>query len=488
MRPHAPSSRAYFRIRISAIDASFAVLSPLVALALRDAPVLSDRSYSLYLYWTCCAFFSLISFSFFRLEHRGARYFSVDDIFDIVKAVVVAELLTATVLFSFTRLEGIPRSTLFIHSLILAAALIAARTMAHLFEYEQKRAYRRPTKTKYAIVIASNYLSSAFIKWLETNDIEPKHVLAILDDSEEMIGRRISGVQVLGSPLEIKQTVDEFVVHGVNVDEVIVSGDENHVAKPVLAELRKICRQDDIELTFMPQLFQSTFRQTANPKFEPADSRQQPAFPLSAYFGVKRTLDFVFALAILVLLMPLFMCVSALVVLDVGTPLLFWQRRLGQGGRAFQIYKFRTMRSPFDRFGEALPENFRLSPIGRLLRNTGMDELPQLLNVLVGDMSLIGPRPLLPEDQPADPTIRLMVRPGITGWAQVNGGKQITSEEKDDLDEWYIQNASLSLDLRILLLTCRYVFVGNRPSASLSGKEAQSKPGWWAGQSKFQSR
>ena len=146
------------------------------------------------------------------------------------------------------------------------------------------------------------------------------------------------------------------------------------------------------------------------------------------------------------------------------------------------------MRSPFDRFGEALPENLRLSPIGRLLRNTGMDELPQLLNVLVGDMSLIGPRPLLPEDQPADPTIRLMVRPGITGWAQVNGGKQITSEEKDDLDEWYIQNASLSLDLRILLLTCRYVFVGNRPSASLSGKEAQSKPGWWAGQSKFQSR
>ena len=130
------------------------------------------------------------------------------------------------------------------------------------------------------------------------------------------------------------------------------------------------------------------------------------------------------------------------------------------------------MRTPFDRFGEALPENLRLSPIGRLLRKTGMDELPQLLNVLVGDMSLIGPRPLLPHDQPGDPTIRLMVRPGITGWAQVNGGKQITSEEKDDLDEWYIRNASPWLDLRILLLTCRYVFVGNRATvpANLSGK------------------
>jgi lipopolysaccharide/colanic/teichoic acid biosynthesis glycosyltransferase len=466
MRSHAPSSRAYFRLRVSAIDASFAVLSPLLALALRDAPVLSDRSYSLFLYWACCTSFSLISFSFFRLEHRGARYFSVDDIFDIVKAVVVAELLTATALFLFTRLDGIPRSTLFIHSLILAAALIATRTVAHLFEYEQKRAYRRPTKTKYVIVIASDYLSSSFIKWLETNDIEPKHVIAILDDSEEMVGRRISGVQILGSPLKIGQTVEELAVHGVDVDEVIVSGAEHHLSKPVLAELSKICRQTDIELTFMPQLFQSTLRQPADPKVEPADPQREPAFPISSYFGVKRILDFVFALVLLVLLLPLSICVSALVVLDVGTPLLFWQRRLGQGGRAFQIYKFRTMRTPFDRFGEALPEHLRLSPIGHLLRKTGMDELPQLLNVLVGDMSLIGPRPLLPQDQPDDPTIRLMVRPGITGWAQVIGGRQITSDDKDDLDEWYIRNASPWLDLRILLLTCRYVFVGNRANTS----------------------
>lgn len=476
MRPHAPSSRAYFRIKISAVDACVVILSPILALFLRDAPVLSDRSYSLYFYWACCAIFSLISFSIFRLEHQGARYFSVDDIFDIVKAVVVAELLTAIALFSFTRLDGIPRSTLFIHSLILTAALITARIMAHSFEFEQKRALRRPIKTKYAIVVASNYLSSAFIKWLETNDIEPKQVIGILDESQEMTGRRIAGVQILGSPLKIRPTIDEFAVHGVKVDEVIVSGGENHLAKPVLAELRRICCQTDIELIFLPQLFQSTFRQAADPKIEPAGSQHEPAFPMCAYFGVKRTLDFVFALMFLVLLLPLFLGVSTLVVLDVGTPLLFWQRRVGQGGRAFQIYKFRTMRTPFDRFGEALPENLRLSPIGRLLRKTGMDELPQLLNVLVGDMSLIGPRPLLPQDQPADPTIRLLVRPGITGWAQVNGGKEITNGEKGDLDEWYIRNASPWLDLRILLLTCRYVLVGNRvhasPAKSAVGRKA----------------
>jgi lipopolysaccharide/colanic/teichoic acid biosynthesis glycosyltransferase len=217
----------------------------------------------------------------------------------------------------------------------------------------------------------------------------------------------------------------------------------------------------------MPQIFHAALGRTNEPKIVSSQSEQIPPFPLSSYFGVKRVLDFIFALALIVGLLPLFLCASALVLIDVGTPLLFWQRRLGQGGRWFQIYKFRTMQTPFDRLGESLPENRRLSIIGHLLRKTGLDELPQLLNVLVGDMSLIGPRPLLPHDQPANPTTRLMVRPGITGWAQVNGGKQITSVEKDQLDEWYIRNASLLLDLRIFLLTFRYVFAGDRLEAKL---------------------
>src|SRR5215469_9746593 len=226
-----PSSRAYFRVKISALDACFALLSPLLALWVRDAPVLTAVSYSLFLYWACCTIFSLLSFSFFRLEHKGLRYFSVDDIFDILKAVVVAGLLTATALFSFTRLDGIPRSTLFIHALILAAGLVAARTIAHLFEHGQKGTFRRPLKTKYVIVIGSDYLSSAFIRWLETNEIEPKQVMAILDEHEDL-DRKISGVQVLGSPFQLLQTVEEFAVHGVEIEEVIVSSGESQLAEP----------------------------------------------------------------------------------------------------------------------------------------------------------------------------------------------------------------------------------------------------------------
>src|SRR6516164_3697437 len=307
-----PSSRAYFRVRISALDACFALLAPLLALWVRDAPILSEISYyRLYFcfYWACCAIFSLLAFAVFRLEHKGHRYFSVNDIFDIAKAVVVAELVIAAVMFSFTRLEGIPRSTLFIHALILATALVAARmTIAH-FEHRQRAAIRHPSKTRYVVVIGSNYLSSALIKWLETNEIEPKQVMAVLDDRKEVMGRKVSGVQVLGSPLQLKQTIEEFNVHGVKVDEVIVSSGENQLAKPVLAELQRICRQKEIELTFLPQLFHSTFRQATDSNTEAAESQQAAAFPISSYFDVKRVIDFVVALLFTVLLLPVFICV-----------------------------------------------------------------------------------------------------------------------------------------------------------------------------------
>jgi lipopolysaccharide/colanic/teichoic acid biosynthesis glycosyltransferase len=107
-----------------------------------------------------------------------------------------------------------------------------------------------------------------------------------------------------------------------------------------------------------------------------------------------------------------------LAVFDVGTPVVFWQRRIGLQGREFQLYKFRTLKASFDREGHKVPKAHRLSRMGKRLRKMRLDEIPQLLNVLVGDMSLIGPRPLLLLDQSPNPSVRLMVRPGITGWAQ----------------------------------------------------------------------
>ena len=129
--------------------------------------------------------------------------------------------------------------------------------------------------------------------------------------------------------------------------------------------------------------------------------------------------------------------------------------------------------------GEAVPDDQRLSRLGRFIRATRLDEIPQLLNILVGDMSLIGPRPLLPHDQPGDPTLRLQVPPGITGWAQVNGGNLVTAEEKDALDIWYIKNASWRVDLRIVWLTLLVATSGERRDSraveeALALQEAQS--------------
>src|SRR5205807_3183546 len=139
---------------------------------------------------------------------------------------------------------------------------------------------------------------------------------------------------------------------------------------------------------------------------------------------------------LLIVFLPFWILLGAVALWDVGSPVFFWQQRLGQGGRPFLLHKIRTLKPPFDWRGRKVPEAERLSAIGRLMRKCRFDELAQLLNVLVGDMSLIGPRPLLPRDQPANASVRLSVPPGITGWAQVNGGKLLSAEEKDALDEW----------------------------------------------------
>ena len=170
-----------------------------------------------------------------------------------------------------------------------------------------------------------------------------------------------------------------------------------------------------------------------------------------------------------------------LVLLDIGPPIFFWQERLGRKGRPFLIYKFRTLKAPFDATGHPTAAADNLQQWGRFLRATRLDEFPQLLNVLFGEMSLIAPRPLLPEDQPANTSIRLSVRPGISGWAQVNGAKLVTKAEKEKLDEWYIRNASLRLDLRIIMMTIKVVLRGRIFSQEILAdtEQVQSKTNGW---------
>ncbi len=175
----------------------------------------------------------------------------------------------------------------------------------------------------------------------------------------------------------------------------------------------------------------------------------------------KRTLDLILTIPALIVLTPVLLLLAILVAILLGAPVLFRQLRPGMHGRLFWMLKFRTMTDARDAGGALLPDAERLTAFGRFLRSTSLDELPELFNVLKGDMSLVGPRPLLMqylERYTPEQARRHEVRPGITGWAQVNGRNAITWEEKFKLDVWYVDNRSLWLDIKIIFMTVWKIF------------------------------
>ena len=177
---------------------------------------------------------------------------------------------------------------------------------------------------------------------------------------------------------------------------------------------------------------------------------------------IKRLIDIIASLAGLILLSPVLLIVAYLIRKNLGSPVLFRQVRPGKDGKPFEMDKFRSMRDAIDKDGNPLPDNERLTPFGKALRATSLDELPELWNVLKGDMSLVGPRPLLMEYLPhydKEQYRRHEVRPGVTGWAQVNGRNALSWEEKFKLDVWYVDHRSVWLDVKILFLTIKKVFI-----------------------------
>ena len=190
---------------------------------------------------------------------------------------------------------------------------------------------------------------------------------------------------------------------------------------------------------------------------------------------MSRIFDFLLSLILIFFSLPFCMIIFLLVLCVYGQPVLFKQTRPGLNGNLFTLYKFRTMTLESDVDGKLLSDAERLTSFGQFLRSTSLDELPGLWNVLTGDMSLVGPRPLLTEYLPLyskDQMRRHEVRPGITGWAQVNGRNALTWEEKFKLDVWYVDHQSFWLDMKILLMTLKTVFVRD----GISSKEDATMP------------
>ncbi len=462
----APASRNRIRMRLAPYDAVCAVVSPFAALALRDPGLLLDADWSdgpppTFLFACISICFSLLFFVAFRISDGMTRYFSVHDVGPLAGAVITSVSATSLVMFTFTRMDGVPRSTPLILALFMGGMLIVGRSFQRLFavEKEPDSGYSAPDKLRNVIIVGANRFSAIAARLVASQLPATTRVVAFVDERSDMIGRTINGVRIVASTHDLASIIDEYESHGIEIDNIWISDQTAPLSAAALAVIEDMCAERRIELSSLGDAFNLRPRSTTSVADAP-ELEQGPE--LSRYFVVKRAMDIVGSSVLLAMLAPVSVLVAALVILDVGTPALFWQERLGQGGRRFLLYKFRTYKAPFDWRGDPIPEDRRISRIGRLLRRSRLDEIPQLLNVMVGDMSLIGPRPLLPVDQPTDPSARLAARPGITGWAQVQGGNKISAEDKDALDAWYIEHASLWVDIKIIIHSLIIAVSGER--------------------------
>jgi lipopolysaccharide/colanic/teichoic acid biosynthesis glycosyltransferase len=470
-----PASRAHLRLRYLPTDLAIAAASPYLALYLRNAMVLSTNKTITVMYSAVSFVCSLLAFLFFKIEDSLPKYFSVMDLLNLVKAVMVAEFMTGIVLFTASRLDGVPRSVPAIHALVLGAGLVAARGLACFLD-QSHNLRNRPAKPplEHLILIGLNDLSVFLMKFLEASTPRRHQVIALLDPKTRLVGRCVQGVRIFGPPSHLDSLIEEFAIHGICISRVLVSSGPGTLSPRELQEVRGVCARRGLDLSsvkdlIVRQLAGEIGKESSAGEASVVRYQSWPHVSASSYFRWKGRIEFLIALGLLLALWPLWLFAVVVAFLDVGSPTLFWQQRVGVHGRHIQLYKVRTLRPAFDRYGRRRPDELRLSWVGGLLRRTRLDELPQLLNVLSGNMSLVGPRPLLPRDQPSNPSVRLIVRPGITGWAQVNGGNLLTPEEKDALDAWYIRHASFWLDVRIVAMTVHSLVYGDqRPDQALA--------------------
>ena len=482
MRLRAPTSKTKHRAKLAPFDVLWAIAAPFIALALRDPAILEQSDAfgdfgPAYQYAFTTMFFAFLSFLVFRISDGMSHLFSVNDVLAICGAVMTTVASSSLTLFVLTRMEGVPRSTPLIYALVLGAGLIVARTMARVSHVEaslneetEETLALLPQHRRRIIVIGADRFADATIKLVNCQRPRTTQIVAALDPRMHFHGRAMSGVKIIGRVEELEEIVDEYRVHGVDIDEVWLSDDAAALPAEALERLSQQCENRGLKL----KSISAALNLEPGTREQPRHAARAPVneMELTDYFKLKRGLDILASASLLIALAPLAALAASLVLYDVGAPILFWQQRIGRNGRKFLLYKFRTYHAPFDRSGNKLAEEDRLSRLGRAIRAGRLDEIPQLLNVLVGDMSLIGPRPLLPIDQPSDPRLRLSVRPGITGWAQLNGGTFVTPAEKDALDIWYITHASLALDLKIAVKTLLFSVTGGEKMNPAAVEEA----------------
>lgn len=407
---------------------------------------------------------ALIIFSLMHTNTSMWRYTSTSELASIMIAVALVILVSNSGLFLLSRLEMMPRSVPPMHWAIAVGLMCGTRIcVRRWFTSGQNRDQEKPA-IQHVIVIGVCHTAELYLQFIKRIVQNPVVVEGFLDSDRNLKNWMFQKYEVLGVPEDLPKILDRFNVHGIHITQVILAQRLDTLSKPAKKILKELAKAGVIELVHFSKHIGSQLqpkdKRDSNDFYQNVTAISHQAYkkPTGIYPYIKRLFDIVFACALLILLFPIMLFTALLVIMDVGFPILFWHQRPGQYGRPFRLYKFRTMRpsgrkTGEDRLAHKSGDKARTSKIGKYIRSLRLDELPQLFHIITGTMSFVGPRPLLPDDQPKGGEIRLSVRPGATGWAQIHGGDALSPKEKLVLDTWYIENMSFWLDMRIMLRT-----------------------------------
>lgn len=478
------------------LDICLIILATLSASAIRDNfDVSSERAHLLlpYLGWTVLS--AGVMLPAIGLSRSIWRFSSLVDYARAVPTAFGVVIGALSIGFLVNRLENVPRALPVLQGILIVVVLVGARVAFRLWHARRRLKPKMlstavPDDLESVLLVGVNRVSELFLHSVKEFAHEKVRVVGMLGLRDRQRGWLLQGVPVLGVPEECVSIANELVVRGIPVNRVVVTTPFDKLSAEAQTALLDLEREHGVRLDLFgerlllgesprprpigraPAMEARAIPASVAPLRSPAAEEAQVSFVMDdaavkalsrqPYWLIKRAIDIAASLSLLLALWPLLFIVAVLVAIDVGWPVTFWQQRPGLGGFGFRLYKFRTMRAAHDAFGKRIPDDQRFTPIGAFLRRTRLDELPQLIHILRGEMSFVGPRPLLPVDQAPEFAARLLVRPGMTGWAQVKGGRGISAADKAALDIWYVNNASAWLDLKILFLTIPMILVGER--------------------------
>lgn len=461
------------------IDLLLIAAATVAALILRDNLELSEeRGYSLLPYLGITLLVSAVVL-WWSGTHRAIWRASA--MHDYLRLLLVSPLIVALAVatgFAVNRLEGVARAIPILQTLLMLALLLGARLAAQVRHKlrNQPRQFRPVLPTadqQIVLLVGLSRLTEAYLSSVAEFAADRVHVAGLLGRYDRQVGRVLGSVPILGEPEQLEAALLELETHGLPVDKIIVSVPEDRLSQEARAQLARLSGHSRIQVKYLAEMLGLSTRAPV----EPAPASRELSFTFAQehldtwarrpYWRLKRAFDVAVAATLLVITAPVFIVCALLVAVDLGIPVIFWQRRPGLGGRPFHLCKLRTMQTPSQLgMGGNYVDEARISRVGAFLRRSRLDEIPQLFNIIVGDMSFVGPRPLLPVDQAPQHRARLLVRPGLTGWAQITGGRTISQDDKTALDIWYVQNASMWLDLKILAQTVPIVLFGERIARS----------------------